>query len=219
MSDLVSSDLTGEDVLYFLTNDPLLPEIAKGLNSTGAKVLNRDFLARHYRKSKVLSASVLLGIRTPQRWMLSQFDQGGQPKFPLYLKSEKHGKALRCASKDELATELDKLDWETGWYLEEAIDGAGFVTEKMYLIDGSIYRPYEDKREGDIERYGELTVLAEALGLDLASIDIIIGDSGYLVIDINHCPALFNSGLARESLVDLILRITSEHSPRYVVKL
>ena len=201
------------DILYFLTNDPIVSENLDIANHTGVYIVNGKYLISKTVKSDTMARLDLADIVTPNRWIISDSDGFSKQisrelDYPVYLKNEQHGKAIKVPDESIMSTTLSSIDLRDGWYIEKAVDDNNRVHKKVYFVGNELFTDGETDIAFNTDIKKKIISVIQTLALDVSSIDILIGASDYYLIDVNHCPALFNSVNAQLAFAELILRMS-----------
>ena len=209
IKEVGTSTFSSADLLYFLTNDPGVRDTLRPLRPTGLRVVNQNYLEHIVTKSDVMDTLLSHGVSVPKHKKIfdkinleAVLDEIG---LPVYIKNEQHGRVFRSGDLAKCKDILDTLNVSTGWYVEEAVDTDGRRHEKIYVVHGQTFSASGLTISGTIDR--ELIRAVKYFNLEVASADILIGPIDYYLVDINHCPTLYQSQEAREAFAKFVLSI------------
>lgn len=195
------------DLIFFLTNDQRIGELAKAISKTGAQVINNNYLIRNRLKSYAQNQVGLAGVCVPKTFTINSNSSLKNIikniDFPFYLKCEQHvHNIFRIENIKMFNISIKEIDWLLGWYVEENIETPDAQFEKYYFINSKVFSRNNKEVRHNIR--GILEKIADTLHLQIFSIDFIIDKNNYYIIDINPASAFFHSQDARTAFIQYI---------------
>jgi|GEM_PF-1295761 len=188
------------DIVFFLTNDTRVSQIAIEFYSRGVQSINIEYIMGDRTKSHAQCRiqSAKLSVPSQIKRINIYHPNSKRVTYPLYLKSENHASGTyKITSHDELLRIIHTLDSSLEWYVEDAVDGPDRHIIKTYWIAGMCFA-----KDGAPALPLDVTRAMHTIGLlfsfDTFSADFIVNDNYYWCIDINPAPGFFGSQNARE---------------------
>lgn len=187
IEDLLISDIkfNSDDLLYFMCSNYSLIKSYLLTRIIDAEIINKTFLLKEKTKKDVQLILSEKSINTPK--LLNDIND----KF-FYLKENNH-EGLSKKIKGEELNDFSHIDY----YLEEYIDYK--IELKLYYVYGQIFNKKEI--EHNIKLINICNNISRILSLDVFSVDILIDDLNYYVIDVNYSPGFYLSDIGRKSLL------------------
>lgn len=180
IEDAINSNLSffERDTVYLLLND--LEMINKFINKYKGKVriLNQNFYEMKLSKLDVQNLLYKHSYNVPKIMDKNDFDK-------CYFKENNHQGFSQVINSAFEAKQVIKTNKVKSFYLEEYIS---FDREiKLYYVFDKLYS--KDIECLDSDKYKDI---AKILSLDIMSIDILIKDDIYYLIDVNASPGLYH---------------------------
>lgn len=187
-----------EDIVYFLTNTLLVKEVINKINNQ-CVVINRgyylnDLTDKYSIQQKLYNNKIMV----PQ---LLSADSLNRYSFPIMCKSKSHANFIIAIFTLSTFTDI-MLKYNVGdFYLERFIKctrelKAYFVKDKTFLYDNENNFKYFKELNETLRKIGNL------LNLEVFSVDILLTENAFYVIDVNPAAGLFNSKASRQYFVE-----------------
>mgnify|MGYP002518352242 CR=1 FL=1 len=188
---------TSNDIIYILNNSSYNLLLIKKMKNKVHNIINEKFYSHKYNKLDMQERIKKNNILVPN---ILKYNNLTKYNFPLFFKSVNHADiVLKVYNRNSLDILLTKF--KNNFYLEESLENYS-KEYKVYFIKNAIYFDDNYKKFMD-EKIKQICLkISEVLQLELFSVDIIMQDGYYYVIDINPSAGLYKSSKSRKKLVE-----------------
>ena len=184
--------------IYFLTNSPLIKDVICIIDSECFIINKEYYLKRNTNKRNVQKLLIKNEILVPE---IIDVKELNKHSFPIMCKSKNHADfIITIYTRGTFNSIISKYDINN-LYFEKYIKSnkeikVYFVRDKIFLYDN----------EKDFRYIEKLTTIfkkiSDVLNLQVFSVDILMSDEKFFVIDVNPAAGLYNSKLSRQYLVE-----------------
>lgn len=181
-------------IVYFLCNSNLIKELIKKINSLNCYIFNKSFFENNYTKLEIQKILINNGIHVPS---IIESKDISKIKYPVFCKEDKHAgiifQAFTCNTIEAIFEKFGK----NIFYLEESLNGQQEI--KYYYVKGRVFCKENSNIPDAILENCEK--IARILLLEVFSIDIIINENSYTIIDVNPSAGFYLLDDARNTLI------------------
>ena len=193
-SDYEINVIDEKDILLLNDNDVIYSLITNNLNlniDRFTNFINKDFYIKKINKKNIQMLLFNNNINTPK--ILNKIKN-----YPIYLKENQHEGLVK-----KINNEIELFDYTSNlkdYYIEEYIEPQNEI--KCYYIFGNVYDKTTQIFDNKIVSL--LNKVSKTLALDIMSVDILVKNNTYYVIDVNQSPGFYLSDIARLNLIKKI---------------
>ena len=190
-SDYKIDVIDEKDILLLNDNDVIYSLITNNLNlniDRFTNFINKDFYIKKINKKNIQMLLLNNNINTPK--ILNKIKN-----YPIYLKENQHEGLVK-----KIYNEIELFDYTSNlndYYIEEYIELQNEI--KCYYIFGNVYNKTTQIFDNKIVTL--LNKVSKTLALDIMSVDILVKNNTYYVIDVNQSPGFYLSDIARLNLI------------------
>ncbi|MFH1315259.1 MAG: hypothetical protein ABIH67_02565 [Candidatus Uhrbacteria bacterium] len=208
------SEKNQSKIIYFLTNTNELGIHAMHYLSTGAEVINQDFLICQRDKYSIQDRLLQAQVQIPANFYSSDkkeiLSASSNISYPLYIKSQQQAKQVyQIKRSDQLSSLLENIKDLTDWYMEKDVKTEKTNLYKVYYIAGNYHCNKKiELRVKNIQNI--LETISTILHLDIFSIDIIANKQKSWIIDVNPASSFFKTETGREDFIEYLTKLYSQ---------
>lgn len=201
IEDFISNNnniqIQNEDIILIMSNDSYISKFIETVNN--CIILNKKFLKYNYDKLKVQKILQENDISVPNILNLNEIEN---KHFPIYCKSLKH---TILSKKIENFTELNDFTLKNdsnNFYIEQNVLNGNLTEFKIYFVKDEIFY-YDNIEETNKETISKVMLeISKILSLDVFSMDVIMNEEIYYVLDVNPMPGFYMSKNSRLALIE-----------------
>ena len=205
IEDIVLEEINNEDIIYFLCNSPLIPDLIKKIENLSCTIFNKKYFINNYSKYQIQLIMKNNDILVPN---IIDYEMLESIKFPIFCKENKHvGILFKAYNIETLKKIFSNLNKDEFYFEEDITLNKTKTTEfKVYYVNNKcFYKDNEKVKNNELLKICKN--ISSLLGLDIFSADFIDdGNSNYL-IDVNSSAGFYLSNDARYELIKCIERI------------